>query len=314
MRGTSRGARVVTVLAALGVASASAAVADAPARPRKVGLSALQEFSRSTGQLWTNFKVARAIRTDIKAGAAINFADHFHLTRGTIDRGKVFQLIWMASVIKWSTPLVTIFVPSLLPSTFETSAAAAARLEADANVRKAALLELLQKADAGKLPADMAIEALSCGSKAKAFALLSRGGMPLKDLPLPIVHCASKGLAGPQRIFPRFLHMKAIRGKLRNLEQGDAALRVTRLEALPRATLAEACNERAIRVGSASSKALKGAIDEWLALTATTTALPREVADTARLALLAINAVSATRKAFPEQAPVTHAFHTRGGV
>lgn len=298
------------LLVSAGAAGASAVAA--PPRARS-GSNALEELSRSTTQLWKNFKVSQAIRAEQKAGAAIDYADFLHLKRGAEDRGKLFQVVWYGTFMKWSTPLLFMIQPSLQPSTFETPSRCAKRFEQEAGKRTAALLDALKKADAGTLDQRTACEALSSGSKAKALALLTRAGAPLSSLPLPVVQCASSGLGGPLRFFPRLLHMRAIRDKLRAIEQGDLALRASRLELLPRATLAEACNERALRVGDADAKALRAGLVEWLALTAPIAASPRDVADTARIALLAINAASSLRMSMPAQSPAALALYKGGG-
>jgi hypothetical protein len=310
---TSRGSTVRVLLAcaaSLGVARGTAVLASPSAGPR----NPLEEVRRSTVGLWTNFQACQTIRKERKAGALVDYNMHYTLKRGVADRGKLIQLVWIASAAKWSTPLIAYFFPAMLPSTFETAAARAARLDASAALRRTAMLQLLQKADAGKLDQQKVLAVLSAGSKSKALADLNATQAPLKSLPLPVVHAASKALAGPPRFLPRLMHMQAIRGALRAMEEGDTALRATTLAHIPRSTLVEACSERAIDVGrGADVGKLCSSIDEWLSLTATADKAGPDAAQTTRLALYAINTLSATRRAMQTNAPALHALHTKGG-
>lgn len=299
----------LALVALVGSASGSAAVlAPAAVKPRR---NPVQDLSRSTTQLWTNYKVSQAIRAERKAGTVLDYADYLHLRRGAEDRKKLLSLAWYSVIMKWSTPLIVMINTGMQPSTFETQSAFAKRLEEASQKRTQTLLEALRAADNGAIDGRRARDALASGSKAKALEVLTHNSVPLGSLPVPVLKFASNGLGGPYRFLPRPLHMWAIREKLRAIEEGDAALRVTRLDALSRGTLAEACNERAISVGEADSRALRAAIQEWLALTAPMATSPPEVADTKRVALLALNSVSSVRKNMAKQSPLTAALYAR---
>lgn len=303
---------VALFMACLGVASGSSAVLVAPPALKQ---NPVAELRRSTTQLWTNFQACQLVRKEKKAGAVVDYNMHYTLKRGAMDRTKLFQLVWVASAAKWSTPLIAYFFPSMLPSTFETASACKTRLDQSSTLRRSALLELLAKVDAGKCAQNTVIEALGSSAKAKALAQLTarQTATPLKDLPIEAVHAASKALSGPFKLAPRWLHMQTIRGALKAVEEGDLALRASKLDAIPRATLAEACNERAIQiVHTESDKQLRGALAEWLALTAPADKAGEQQAHAVRLALIAINTVGSTRSTLPTQAAATNALYARG--
>ncbi|KAJ1635801.1 hypothetical protein T492DRAFT_963990 [Pavlovales sp. CCMP2436] len=304
------------VLLLAGLATASAALAPTMAPPTTQKKNMLVEIRRSSQELYANWGTVKAIREEQKLGKDVGYTKYAMVKRGQADRGKLFQLAWYGTMAKWYIPIgaymVINYAPSYLPSPFETPEIFGKRLQASAALRRQALFDVLQKKDNGKID-DQAkvIDALGAGSKRQALATLTRGSPTLKSIPLTVVHSASKALGGPFQALPRVMHMQTIRGSLRALEEGDAALLTTKLSTLPRSLLAEACNERAIEAGETDSKQLRASLAEWLALTASARKLPQEQADLARLSLLAINTACSTRKSGPTQAPALNALYTK---
>lgn len=300
------------------VACLAAGVDASAATKAKAHRPPLDELRSSTTALWTNYKQCQSIRKMRKEGAQLDFSAHWMLRRGAADRNKLFQLVWLATVAKWSTPLIAYFFPSVLPSTFETVPAFVSRLEAAQQAQQAALLSVLQAVDAGKLRAGDALDALSAGSKSKALSHLTHDGVGLEKVPTPVIHAASRALSGPPKILPRALHMQAVRAGMRAIAEGDEALRRTKMNELPRHLLLEACGERAIRVREQTPQALTKGLEEWLALTASLrpdaeNQPPRSICDATRLALLAVNTASMTRRASPDETPARHLLYTNSG-
>lgn len=245
----------------------------------------------SSVTLYESQKESMALRKQRKENPdSITFDLHHKVTQAGADFGKVLSLTWLTIYARWYTPVTVYFFPDMLPSTFESEKARVKKRDEFEERRRKAVLAAVDLEDAD------ATKALNARSKAKAVDAIAKaaGDREFRELPNPVFYSTSRVFDGPFRIFPKPLHVRAIRQGLKRIAEGDEALRRSQLESLPPRLLETACAERGIS-SCKSTQEMVDSLSDWLAMTPDTFQ-EGPAAENARLALIAANTVSSIRK------------------
>lgn len=258
----------------------------------------------SSVALYKNQRECFALRKQQKERPeTITFDLHHKLNMAGTDISKVLSLTWLSLYARWYTPVTVYFFPDMLPSTFETDKMRTQKRDEVALRRRSALFEAVAR---DETLGSTASAALAAPSKAKALETIAAvaGDREFKELPNPVFYATSRAFDGPFRIFPKPLHVRAIRQGIKRLAIGDEALRRSNVADLPPALLELACHERGI--SACSSKAdMVYHLKDWLTLThrqdTAADEIPngRVLAENNRLALIALNTASTLRKKEP---------------
>lgn len=270
------------------------------APPFLVGVGAgFARLRQSSIELYHNQKESIALRKQRKESPeSITFDLHHKLTQAGVDFGKILSLTWLTIYARWYTPVTVYFFPDMLPSTFESDAMRSKKRNERAMKQRNAVLETVAADDVLSLAASTALRA-STKSKALESIMEATGDQEFKQLPNPVFYAASRVFDGPYRIFPKPLHVRAIRQGLKRLAEGDDALRRTELATLPADLLEAACDERGVSASTPDD--MVTGLKEWLTMTKAADSQlnlqgDRVPAENTRLALIALNTASTIRK------------------
>ena len=296
-------------------------------------MQAYASLSQNTKRLVDEQKYANALRQQRKLGKTLDYADFDAIQTANADVGKMINVLWLGLYAKFYTPLALYFYPGMLPSAYESEAGRGKRLAEAEKKRRLGLTRLLAKVDdaaaqrlaveAGTAKArapkayDLtgddvaaAIAALSArGPKAAVDALGTRRG---DALPHAALLAASLAMEGPYKFLPRWMHKRAVNKGVTTLIEGDDALRVTDLAALPRPVLENACAARGL-LRPTTAEMHKG-LRTWLKIADAADAAGDEAAaKEARLALLAVNTAASIRASAATATPGVAALYAGTG-
>jgi len=253
---------------------------------------------------------------------SFDYAQYSMLRHAEQDRGKLLALIITIIYASQLAPVACYVWPwYCVPPTFQTPGARDKWRRRKASHRRRAVLNAASTED--ERVRAVARDALTASSKKEAVAIIKRSivendalddDATIKALPGAIFCAAAQSFDGapwPPRLMPKFLHMGAIKAQLKDLADGDAALRRgPALERLSTTLLEEAAADRAI--GGHTRRDYVAGLNEWLSVTRDVdekdrrsregsskpahTLPPSPEANKVRLAMLAANTVADIRK------------------
>lgn len=284
------------------------------------------QFRDGTGQMWSNHKLATAVKKRVRQGGdPLSYHELQLLQKSSEDTGKLFQAAALWIVAPELIPALLYFFPRALPSTFETTSAAKKRQESCFRARAIVTLKFLvkleetsaSKGNKGRrataqrtlamrmlraqsvtdavLPVYPLTVPVSTTTRTRKRSAKACAIEALNPLPQPLVKlfCQLLGLSvalpGPMRRSSLARHMV-------QLVEEDAALSRQKLSSLSRAELVEACLDRGIGRLNSTESELRQWLKIWLLLVSPeakrhTVSEPHRL----RLAIIAAAAISTSR-------------------